>query len=118
MGKSNIACILAIFLFISSHGATIHQQDTSKLPKIQWDELNPRAVGFVKDYLEIHEARLTNMKSWGQPYFIMIESVLNRYHLPPSLKYLPSLNQTSRALHCPLQELLVLGNSCQAPQKT
>ena len=88
MGKSNIACILAIFLFISSHGATIHHQDTSKLPKIQWDELNPRAVGFVKDYLEIHEARLTNMKSWGQPYFIMIESVLNRYHLPPSLKYL------------------------------
>ena len=88
MGKSNIACILAIFLFISSKGATIHQQDTSKLPHIQWDELNPRAVGFVKDYLEIHEERLTNMKVWGQPYFIMIESVLNRYHLPPSLKYL------------------------------
>jgi membrane-bound lytic murein transglycosylase D len=86
--KSSIACLLAIFLFISSHGRTIHQQDTSKLPKIQWDELNPRAVGFVKDYLEIHEARLTNMKVWGQPYFIMIESVLNRYHLPPSLKYL------------------------------
>lgn len=88
MGKSNIACILAIFLFFSSRGATIHQQDTSKLPNIQWDELNPRAVGFVKDYLEIHEERLTNMKVWGQPYFIMIESVLNRYHLPPSLKYL------------------------------
>ena len=70
------------------NGSPIHQQDTSKLPKIQWDELNPRAVGFVKDYLEIHEARLTNMKVWGQPYFIMIESVLNRYHLPPSLKYL------------------------------
>lgn len=72
----------------SSHGTPVQQQDTSKLPKIQWDELNPRAVGFVKDYLEIHEARLTNMKAWGQPYFIMIESVLNRYHLPPSLKYL------------------------------
>jgi membrane-bound lytic murein transglycosylase D len=88
IGKSSLACLLGIFLFISSHGATIQQQDTSKLPKIQWDELNPRAVGFVKDYLEIHEARLTNMKVWGQPYFIMIESVLNRYHLPPSLKYL------------------------------
>lgn len=88
IGKSSFACLLGIFLFISSHGATIQQQDTSKLPKIQWDELNPRAVGFVKDYLEIHEARLTNMKVWGQPYFIMIESVLNRYHLPPSLKYL------------------------------
>lgn len=88
MGKSFLTCSLAIFLFISSQGATLQQQDTSKLPKIQWDELNPRAVGFVKDYLEIHEARLTNMKVWGQPYFIMIESVLNRYHLPPSLKYL------------------------------
>ncbi len=87
MGKSTIACLLSIFLFSASH-ATMHQQDTSKLPKIQWDELNPRAVGFVKDYLEMHEARLTNMKTWGQPYFIMIESVLNRYHLPPSLKYL------------------------------
>jgi len=86
--KSSIACLLAIFLFISSHGTTIHQKDTSKLPKIQWDELNPRAVGFVKDYLEIHETRLTNMKVWGQPYFVMIESVLNRYHLPSSLKYL------------------------------
>jgi len=86
--KSFIACLLAIFLLSSVNGRTIYQQDTSKLPKIQWDELNPRAVGFVKDYLEIHEARLTNMKIWGQPYFIMIESVLNRYHLPPSLKYL------------------------------
>lgn len=88
MGKSTVTCLLAIFIFISSHGAPIQEQDTSKLPKIQWDELNPRAVGFVKDYLELHEARLTNMKIWGQPYFIMIESVLNRYHLPPSLKYL------------------------------
>jgi membrane-bound lytic murein transglycosylase D len=86
--KSSITCLLAVFLFSSSHGTTKYQQDTSKLPKIQWDELNPRAVGFVKDYLEIHEARLNNMKVWGQPYFIMIESVLNRYHLPPSLKYL------------------------------
>jgi len=87
-GKSTITCLLAIVLFHSSLGAPIHQQDTSKLPNIQWDELNPRAVGFVKDYLEMHEARLTKMKIWGQPYFIMIESVLNRYHLPPSLKYL------------------------------
>lgn len=87
-GKSSIACLVAIFLIFSGHAKTTHELDTSKLPKIQWDELNPRAVGFVKDYLEIHEDRLTNMKVWGQPYFIMIESVLNRYHLPPSLKYI------------------------------
>lgn len=88
LGKPFIASLLAMFLFIYSHGTTLYQQDTSKLPKIQWDELNPRAVGFVKEYLEVHEARLTSMKVWGQPYFIMIESVLKRYHLPTSLKYL------------------------------
>lgn len=88
VGKSSFAWIVAVFLLFSGHAKAFHLQDTSKLPKIQWDELNPRAVGFVKDYLDIHEARLTNMKVWGQPYFIMIESVLNRYHLPPSLKYL------------------------------
>lgn len=62
--------------------------DTSKLPAIQWDELNPRAIGFVKDYLEIHEERLLKMKEWGTPYFRLIESILKRYGLPPSLKYL------------------------------
>lgn len=55
---------------------------------INWDDLNPRAVGFVKDYLAVHENRLERMKTWGLPYFLMIEQILNRYHLPPTLKYL------------------------------
>lgn len=56
--------------------------------QINWDDLNPRAVGFVKDYLLLHESRLEKMKSWGLPYFLMIDQILNRYHLPTTLKYL------------------------------
>jgi len=62
--------------------------DTNRLAAIQWDELNPRAIGFVKDYLEVHEERLIKMKDWGQPYFLIIENILKRYRLPATLKYL------------------------------
>jgi membrane-bound lytic murein transglycosylase D len=62
--------------------------DTNRLATIQWDELNPRAIGFVKDYLEVHEERLIKMKDWGQPYFLIIENILKRYRLPATLKYL------------------------------
>ena len=62
--------------------------DTNRLATIQWDELNPRAIGFVKDYLEVHEDRLMKMKDWGQPYFLIIENILKRYRLPATLKYL------------------------------
>jgi membrane-bound lytic murein transglycosylase D len=64
------------------------QYDTSIQKNIAWDELNPRAIGFVKDYLAVHQERLIKMKEWGAPYFVMIENILKRYHLPPSLKYL------------------------------
>lgn len=64
---------------------------------IQWDELNPRAIGFVKDYLEIHEERLLKMKEWGTPYFRLIESILKRYGLPPSLKYLAVIESDLKA---------------------
>ncbi len=76
--------------FHSSHKINIYEHalfDTSG-KNINWDDLNPRAVGFVKDYLSIHENRLEKMKSWGLPYFIMIEQILSRYHLPTTLKYL------------------------------
>jgi len=52
--------------------------DTNRLATIQWDELNPRAIGFVKDYLEVHEERLMKMKDWGQPYFLIIENILKK----------------------------------------
>lgn len=62
--------------------------DTGFKKTIAWDELNPRAIGFVKDYLTLHQERLMKMKTWGAPYFLAIEKILNRYHLPTTLKYL------------------------------
>lgn len=72
----------------SSFAAAYIHADTIIKKEIAWDELNPRAIGFVKDYLAIHQERLTKMKTWGAPYFVSIENILKRYHLPPSLKYL------------------------------
>jgi peptidoglycan lytic transglycosylase D len=50
--------------------------------------LHPRAIPFVKDYLEIHESRLTKMKSTAIPYFQMIDKILVSQNLPRELKYL------------------------------
>ncbi len=96
-------CIIT-FLFSSSADAFgINNiktfQDTSK-KKINWDDLNPRAVGFVMDYLSIHQTRLEKMKIWGNPYFLLIENILKKYNLPVSLKYLAVIesNLNSNAL--------------------
>ncbi|TCJ14363.1 lytic transglycosylase domain-containing protein [Flaviaesturariibacter flavus] len=51
-------------------------------------KLNPKAVSFVQDYMESQATRLNNMKSWGKPYFDLIESVLAAHNLPSELKYL------------------------------
>lgn len=74
--------------FLQTEGRTKVIADTGITKTIAWDELNPRAVGFVKDYLAIHQERLMKMKTWGAPYFLAIEKILHRYHLPPTLKYL------------------------------
>jgi membrane-bound lytic murein transglycosylase D len=50
--------------------------------------LNARAVGFVQDYIEKNNKDLENMKSWGRPYFNMIDGILTQYGLPRELKYL------------------------------
>jgi len=51
-------------------------------------KLNPRAVGFVQDYMESHSKDLLKMKSWARPYFNMMDVVFTRYNLPIELKYL------------------------------
>jgi membrane-bound lytic murein transglycosylase D len=96
-------CIIT-FLFNSSANAFGIERikifhDTSQ-KKINWDELNPRAVGFVMDYLSIHQSRLEKMKIWGNPYFLLIENILRKYNLPVSLKYLAVIesNLNSNAL--------------------
>jgi membrane-bound lytic murein transglycosylase D len=100
-----LCCVCIItFLFSSSADAfgiknIKNFQDTSQ-HKINWDDLNPRAVGFVMDYLSIHQARLEKMKTWGHPYFLLIENILRKYNLPVSLKYLAVIesNLNSNAL--------------------
>jgi membrane-bound lytic murein transglycosylase D len=93
--------ILAIFVFFSflptNDSVAQTTTDVVKPAAIQWDELNPRAIGFVKDYLEVHEDRLMRMKEWGTPYFRLIESILKRYQLPSSLKYLAVIESDLKA---------------------
>jgi membrane-bound lytic murein transglycosylase D len=51
-------------------------------------KLNPLAISFVQGYVGSHSAMLTKMKSWGKPYFDMMDGVLTKYGLPAELKYL------------------------------
>ena len=51
-------------------------------------KLNSRAVTFVQDYMEKNSRKLENMKSWGRPYFNMIDGILLQHGLPKELKYL------------------------------
>jgi membrane-bound lytic murein transglycosylase D len=50
--------------------------------------LNPRAISFVQDYIEKNKDDLMEMKSWGRPYFNLIDGILTQYGLPRELKYL------------------------------
>jgi membrane-bound lytic murein transglycosylase D len=50
--------------------------------------LNPKAIPFVKDYLDLHQQRLRRMKTSAQPYFTVIENILEEKGLPKELKYL------------------------------
>lgn len=51
-------------------------------------KLNPRAVSFVQDYMEVNSKDLLKIKDWGRPYFNMMDAVLSKYNLPVELKYL------------------------------
>ena len=51
-------------------------------------QIHPQAWGFIQDYLSGHGKSLEKMKSWGLPYFTLIDNVLTQYGLPRELKYL------------------------------
>jgi membrane-bound lytic murein transglycosylase D len=51
-------------------------------------QINPNAQIFVQDYMKAHGDYLQKMKGWGQPYFNLIENVLQQYGLPKELKYI------------------------------
>ena len=50
--------------------------------------LNPRAVSFVQDYMGKFGDNLNKMKSWGRPYFDIMNNILAQHGLPTELKYL------------------------------
>ncbi|MEP7278198.1 MAG: lytic transglycosylase domain-containing protein [Bacteroidota bacterium] len=50
--------------------------------------LNPRALGFVQDYIEKNSDDLEDMKGWGKPYFNVMDGILIAHNLPKELKYL------------------------------
>jgi len=62
---------------------TVYTSDASN-----GSRLNPRAVSFVQDYVEKNQKDLQSMKSWGRPYFNLIDGILGQYGLPRELKYL------------------------------
>jgi len=51
-------------------------------------QINPNAEIFVQDYIKVHGSYLQKMKGWGQPYFNLIENILQQYGLPKELKYI------------------------------
>jgi membrane-bound lytic murein transglycosylase D len=51
-------------------------------------QVNPNAISFTQDYMRGHGRYLQGMKGWGQPYFNLIENILQQYGLPKELKYI------------------------------
>ncbi|MES1216038.1 MAG: lytic transglycosylase domain-containing protein [Bacteroidota bacterium] len=65
-------------LFVSASGAG----------GLNTSQLNPRAISFVQDYMETHSKGLEKMKSWGKPYFDMMDKILESHGVPGEMKYL------------------------------
>jgi membrane-bound lytic murein transglycosylase D len=51
-------------------------------------QVNPQAELYMQDYLRVHSSYLVKMKSWGLPYFNLIDNIFTQYGLPKELKYL------------------------------
>ena len=60
-------------------------------------QINPNAEFFVQDYMKGHSNYLIKMKGWGQPYFNLIENVLQQYGLPKELKYIAVIESNLNA---------------------
>jgi membrane-bound lytic murein transglycosylase D len=51
-------------------------------------QVNPHAELYMQDYLRQHSNHLVKMKTWGMPYFNLIDNIFAQYGLPRELKYL------------------------------
>jgi len=61
---------------------------TSAMGSLNTSQLNPRAISFVQDYMDKNSKNLEKMKSWGRPYFDMMDKVLEMHGVPGEMKYL------------------------------
>ncbi len=88
-GNSNTVTDTTVNGDVSKYGFKnlfVNKEYNSALP---YDgQIHPQAWGFIQDYLDAHGKSLNKMKSWGVPYFTLIENVLMQYGLPHELKYL------------------------------
>ena len=50
--------------------------------------LNPRAISFVRDYIDRQGKNLMSLKDWARPVFNMIDGIFVQHSLPRELKYL------------------------------
>lgn len=50
--------------------------------------LNPMAVSFVENYISKNKKGFLKMKEWAQPYFDMMDQVLEQHGVPKEMKYL------------------------------
>jgi len=64
---------------------------------ISVDQLNPKAINFVQDYITKHSKKLEAMKDWGKPYFDMMDAVMLQHALPRELKYLAVIESHLKA---------------------
>lgn len=51
-------------------------------------QVNPNAEYFTQNYIQRFGRHLLGMKTWGRPYFNLIESIFAQYGVPSELKYL------------------------------
>jgi len=59
--------------------------------------LNPRAISYVQDFMSRNRQEMEDMKSWGRPYFNLIDGILKEYGLPSELKYLAVIESNLKA---------------------
>lgn len=59
--------------------------------------LNPKALSFVQDYMKENWDELQSVRSYGKPYFTLIENILIQYGLPQELKYLAVIESNLRS---------------------
>lgn len=65
--------------------------------ELQLQQLNPLAVSFVQDYITRFGKTMENMKTWGKPYFDMMDAILEQHGLPHELKYLAVIESHLRS---------------------